>query len=81
MIIAMRFLSASALVVGQAWTRFLIPVDEGENRISSPVAKVNSGLGISEERFLNVHRQTGLIQASACHYSQNCWHITLICMG
>ena len=60
MIIAMRCLSAGVLVASSwtnsAWIRFRILVDE-RREISSPLAKVNSGLGISgEERFLNVHR-------------------------
>jgi hypothetical protein len=74
--IARRCLSADVLVVlfgaNLAWTGFPIPVDEGENGSSSPLAKVNSGLGISgEERCLNVRRQKGLIQTSVCYYRQD----------
>ena len=59
MMIAVRFLSASALVAlswakpGQGSPFRPMKV---ENRISSPLAKVNSGLGISGEGFLNVCR-------------------------
>ena len=59
MMITMRFLSASALVA-LSWAKpgqgSPFRPTKGENRISSPLAKVNSGLGISGKGFLNVRR-------------------------
>jgi hypothetical protein len=58
MIIVVHCLSAGLLVAfswtNLAWIRFRIPADESEKGINSPLARVNSGLGISREgRFFD----------------------------